>query len=101
MLRKKRFALLIAIVLAVLLLASCAPGPNRAAGGPGDVAGFWLGLWHGFTILFTFIVSLFNDKVGIYEVNNNGGWYNFGYLLGVMMFWGGGGGGACAGSKRR
>ncbi|MDA3937638.1 MAG: hypothetical protein PF636_12455, partial [Actinomycetota bacterium] len=65
------------------------------------VAGFWLGLWHGFIVLFTFLISLFRDNVTIYEVSNNGGWYNFGYLLGVMMFWGGGGGGAARGSRWR
>lgn len=31
----------------------------------------------------TFIVSLFNPSVGIYEVNNNGGWYNFGFVVGA------------------
>jgi len=28
-------------------------------------------------------VSLFNPDVGIYEYNNNGGWYNFGFVLGA------------------
>jgi len=85
------------VVVATLLLVACAPGPNQLAGSPDDmgrVAGFWKGLWHGFIILFTFIGSLFSDTVRIYEVHNSGGWYNFGYLLGVMMFFGGGGGGA-------
>jgi hypothetical protein len=59
-----------------------------------------MGLWHGFIALFTFIISLFRDDVSIYEVVNNGGWYNFGFILGVMIFWGGSGGGA-AGSKCR
>ena len=31
----------------------------------------------------TFIVSLFNPDVGIYESNNNGGWYNFGFVIGA------------------
>lgn len=96
----RRLAALAILVLVVALLAGCAPVANPQTGTGPDPAGFWLGLWHGFTVLFTFIVSLFNDDVGIYEVNNNGGWYNFGYVLGVMMFWGGGGGGA-AGSRRR
>ena len=30
-----------------------------------------------------FIVSLFNPNVGIYETNNNGGWYNFGFVIGA------------------
>jgi hypothetical protein len=54
-------------------------------------AGFLYGLWHGFIILITFIISLFKDGVQIYEWHNTGGWYDFGYLLGVMMFFGGSG----------
>ena len=95
----KGIAIIVVLVLAAVLLASCAPGPNDAASSGGEAAGFWLGLWHGFIVLFTFIISLFNDNVSIYEVSNNGGWYNFGYLLGVMTFFGGGGGGA-AGRRR-
>ena len=94
----KRWVLFAAIVLAVALLAGCAPAASSASGT--NPAGFWAGLWQGFIVLFTFIISLFNHSVGIYEVNNNGAWYNFGYVLGVMLFWGGGGGGA-AGSRRR
>lgn len=90
-----RLALLVVLVLAAALLASCAPGPNSAVVSDGEgVAGFWQGLWHGFIALFTFVISLFNHKVSMYEVNNNGAWYNFGYLVGVMVFWGGGGRGA-------
>lgn len=95
----KRFALAIIIVFSVAVVASCAPGPNSAQGVSSEAAGFWLGLWHGLISLFTFVVSLFNDKVSMYEVNNTGGWYDFGYLLGVMTFWGGGGGSAARGSR--
>jgi len=40
---------------------------------------------------FTFIVSLFNPDVGIYEINNNGGWYNFGFVVGASAVGGSGG----------
>ena len=86
--------LLCVLLLVILTLVACAPAANPAAGKGSDLAGFWQGLWNGFTVLFTFLISLFNKNVGIYEVHNSGGWYNFGYLLGVMMFWGGGAGGA-------
>jgi hypothetical protein len=80
--------------LAVLLFSiSCAPGPNKLAKIPdreGDVAGFWLGLWHGLIAPITFIVSLFSDKVSLYEVHNSGGWYNFGFVLGAGLFLSGG-----------
>lgn len=91
-------------ILALVTLAGCVPGPNQLVASPdnvGHVAGFWQGLLHGFLALFTFIWSLFSDKVTMYEVHNNGAWYNFGFILGVMVFFGGGGGGASRGSRGR
>ena len=73
-----------------------APSENVLATTPnaqGNVAGFWQGLWHGFTTPITFLMSLFNKNVSIYEVHNNGAWYNFGYIIGLSMVFGGGGGG--------
>lgn len=90
----KRCVLLAAAGLLLILLAGCAPGPNELAETPdeeGSVAGFWLGLWHGFIALFTFLISLFNENVRIYEVHNSGNLYNLGYILGIMMFFGGSG----------
>jgi hypothetical protein len=83
--------------LLLLVLSACAAGPNAAVDVPaedGDLAGFWMGLWHGIIVPITFIVSLFSDTVSIYEVHNTGGWYDFGFLLGAGMFLGGGGAGA-------
>jgi hypothetical protein len=53
-------------------------------------AGFWAGFWHGMILPFTFVVSLFKPGVNIYETNNNGGWYNFGFILGASSSLGGG-----------
>ena len=60
----------------------------------GEIAGFWQGLWHGLISPFTFLISLFSDTVHIYEIYNNGGWYNFGFLLGASIIFGGSSGGA-------
>lgn len=81
-----RRRLILGSLLVLFLLASCAAGPNPAIGtaaADGAIAGFWLGLWHGMIAPITFIVSLFNDTVGVYEVHNAGGWYNFGFVRGV------------------
>ena len=92
------------VVGSVLLLASCAAGPNdladtaRAEGG--DPAGFLRGLWHGVIALVTFVISLFTDSVSVYEVHNNGGWYDFGFLLGLMISLGGSAGGGARSRKR-
>ncbi len=88
------------VVLALILFSGCAAGPNDMVNSPdieGDVAGFWLGLWHGAIAPITFIISLFSDNVHMYEVHNNGNWYNLGYLLGVAIILGGSG----SASKRK
>ena len=46
-------------------------------------AGFWAGLWHGFIAPLLFCVSLFVSGVRVYETNNKGRWYDFGFLMGV------------------
>ena len=76
----------VAVVL-LLMLAGCAATGNELARSSSDV-GFWLGLWHGFISPITFIVSLFNESVGIYAVRNNGGWYDFGFMIGVSFVFG-------------
>jgi hypothetical protein len=89
----KKIVVLFWLLILVLLLSACAPGPNRLARTPdaeGKVAGFWLGVWHGLIAPITFIVSLFSDKVGIYDVHNSGNWYNFGFVLGAGLFLSGG-----------
>lgn len=97
---RKAATVLTGAVVVVLLLASCAAGGNELAGttdpsGEGPF-GFWWGLWHGAIAPITFLVSLFQEDVGVYEVHNSGGWYDFGFLLGLSMVLGGGAGGGAA-----
>ena len=91
---RSRLLAVAAALVALLVLSSCAASGNPEAGGPGTQPGFLLGLWHGIMAPVTFIVSLFSDGVGIYEVDNDGAWYDFGYLLGLSVIFGGGVGGA-------
>jgi len=90
----KRLALGISLALvALFLMASCAPGPNSAEKTPnaeGKVAGFWKGLWQGLISPITFIISLFTKNVRLYEIHNNGNWYNFGFVVGAGLFLSGG-----------
>jgi hypothetical protein len=90
--RQSRAALLgLLVLVGGLVLAACAPGANDVAeAGGGDLAGFWLGLWHGIIAPITFVISLFNDHVNLYEVHNNGNWYNFGFILGLSIVFGSG-----------
>ena len=90
----KKKQILILLVLISIIFVSCTAGPNTFAGtenADGEVAGFLMGLWHGCISFITFVISLFSDKVNVYEVHNNGGWYNFGFVLGIMIAYGGSG----------
>ncbi len=97
---KKRLLLVFIAILAMFLLAGCAPHTNPTVDVPdadGKSAVFWGGLWHGIISPVTFVWSLFSDTVNVYEVYNSGGWYDAGFLLGISLIFGGMGRGA----KRR
>jgi len=68
-----------------LLLAACAARQAPDAVAPA-APGLLLGLWHGFIFPVAWIVSLFVPTVAVYAVPNNGGWYDFGYFLGIVVF---------------
>jgi hypothetical protein len=85
--------LVLVIVVGVLLVAACTAGVNPEVVSPtpdGDSAGFLLGLWQGIISPITFVISLFSDNINIYEVHNNGNWYDFGFVLGAGILFGGG-----------
>ena len=77
---KKLFALLL-----IVLLAACAATQQADAVAP-TAPGFLLGLWHGFIFPVAWVISLFTKEVAVYAVPNNGGWYDFGYFLGIVVF---------------
>jgi hypothetical protein len=89
-----KIAALILVLLLLATLTACAPGPNNLQGTPGEknvIAGFWLGVWQGLITPFVLVASLFKSGLNIYEVHNNGSWYNFGYVFGLACFFGGSG----------
>lgn len=87
---KSRTTQVAVLVVTALVLGACAAGPNNVAHVDAPhIAGFWLGLWHGAISPITFVVSLFNHGVDIYDVHNNGNWYNFGFMLGVSAVFSG------------
>lgn len=49
-----------------------------------------MGLLHGALAPISFVGSLFLNDVAIYAVPNNGGWYDFGFLMGLCVWAGGG-----------
>ena len=80
------------VLLVIFFLSSCTAGNQKS---DIDPAGFIMGLWHGVISLVTFVISIFNENVNIYEVNNTGWPYNLGFILGISIFYGGSSKGTC------
>jgi hypothetical protein len=97
----KRTRLVLLTGVLALVLVACAAGPNDAPPTGADEAGFWLGLWHGLISPIAFVISLFTDDVNVYEVHNNGNWYDFGFVLGISCAFGGGAGSGSVARRRR
>ena len=80
----KTAIILTLFTLGVALLTGCADAPAyTVTDTSAHVYGFWGGLWHGMVIPFSALGSLIDDNIAIYAVSNNGGWYCFGFFLGV------------------
>ena len=90
-------------ILPPLLLAACATQVSSAVQHAPSTPGFLLGLWHGFIFPVAWVLSLFMPEVAgrgrrprftpsaclagsRRAVPNNGGWYDFGYFLGIVVF---------------
>ena len=86
-----------AAVLALLALAACARQAPDAVSQADSAPGFLLGLWHGFVFPWAWIGSLVDPHIAVYSVPNDGGWYDFGFFLGITVL----GGGSWFGSKRQ
>jgi hypothetical protein len=83
----KKINFLFLILCAVMLFSGCAHTENVSISIPTNehIYGFWGGTWHGMILPFSFISSLFNDKIVIYAINNNGHWYDFGFIGGLFF----------------
>lgn len=71
------------LLLAPLLLTACAHQVPSAVAPAAP--GFLLGLWHGFIFPVAWVASLFVPDIAVYAVPNNGGWYDFGFFIGVVF----------------
>lgn len=69
---------------ALLVLTACAT--QAPAGVAPQAPGFLLGVWHGIIFPVAWFLSLLVPDIAIYAVPNNGGWYDFGYFVGIMFF---------------
>ena len=69
----------------VFVLTACATQPLPTAYDP---PGFFMGLLHGILAPWALIGGIFTE-IRIYAFPNSGGWYDFGFLLGMGAYGGG------------
>jgi len=81
--KKISFLVLFLCLFSVMMLSSCADVSHIESCVVDTPYGFWGGLWHGLIAPWSFIGSLIWDNIAMYAVNNNGGWYDFGFVLGA------------------
>ena len=82
--------LFLTVIICCLVFSSCANVSHVQNCLTDKPYGFWAGLWHGLIAPISFIGSLFSDNIAMYAINNNGSWYNFGFVLGAGILFGGG-----------
>ena len=75
------------LVLMMVVLSGCVPGDGASTAD--KPAGFFWGVWHGWIAPVSLVISLFNPDIGIYEVYNNGFWYDLGFYMAIVSGFGG------------
>lgn len=75
------------LLTALITFAGCIPGDGKhTAEKP---AGFFWGIWHGWIAPISLIWHLFDSDIRLYEPNNTGWWYDFGFYIAVISGFGG------------
>ncbi|WP_075350361.1 hypothetical protein [Algoriphagus marinus] len=82
---------LFTFLVILILFSSCAEVTNIEDCVTDEPYGFFFGVWHGIIAPISFVLSVFFDDIAMYAVNNTGGWYDFGFVLGAGILFGGGG----------
>ena len=82
-----KITLVLVSALILLAMTSCLPGSGHY--NPSEPAGFFSGVWHGWTAPVSLVLSIFYDSFGIYEHYNTGWWYDFGFYISIISGFGG------------
>lgn len=77
----KRTRIMVLVLLTLLLCSSCLAVATPEERAP---AGFLMGIWHGWIAPVALIARLFNPIYRIYETNNTGWWYEFGFYIALV-----------------
>lgn len=80
-------SLWVLVIAALVTLSSCLPGDGKHTAE--KQAGFFWGVWHGWVAPISLVGKLFSPNLRVYEPNNTGWWYDFGFYLAIVGGFGG------------
>jgi hypothetical protein len=84
---KSALLLIVILISCSLVLSGCVPGGERFQ--KDSPAGFFMGIWHGWIAPVTLILGFFNNEIRMYEPQNTGWWYDFGFYIALIGGFGG------------
>jgi hypothetical protein len=84
---KKKLHLFVLVTSLALAVNGCMPGSEASR--DRSPAGFFTGVWHGWIAPVSLVVGLFNPSIKIYETENTGWWYDFGFYIAIISGFGG------------
>lgn len=84
---RKRIHVFILFVMLSVVVSSCMPGSDASR--MKSPAGFFMGVWHGWIAPVSLVVGLFNPSIRVYETENSGWWYDFGFYIALVGGFGG------------
>ena len=85
--KKPRIAMVLILFLIMIFMTGCLPGNEKYE--VIQSAGFLSGVWHGWLAPLSLILSFFTRNIHMYEVNNVGFWYDFGFYMAIISGFGG------------
>ncbi len=83
---KRKWLMTLLLMLLLLMLSACIPGGSSSTI---REAGFFTGVWHGWIAPLSLILSAFEPQFRVYEINNIGWWYDFGFYMAIISGFGG------------
>lgn len=84
---KKIFLLSTVVFLLLITLTGCLPGDGTYT--LANPAGFFWGVWHGWVAPISLIMGFVDKNIRVYESNNSGWWYDFGFYIAIISGFGG------------
>jgi hypothetical protein len=79
---KKKLLLCVIVISLTIILSGCIPGDGTHTSS--KPAGFFWGILHGWISPVSLIIGIFKKNIRIYEVNNTGWWYDFGFYIAII-----------------